>query len=65
MDSNWFPGPGAAQTPKIDDFRPAQKSCIKNPSVWNGAHGFKLVSRARGRPDPENRRFPAGPKIMY
>ena len=23
----------AAQTPKIDDFRPAQKPCIKNPSV--------------------------------
>ncbi len=25
--------PGAAQTPKLDDFRPAQKSCIKNPIV--------------------------------
>jgi hypothetical protein len=28
-----FGAAGAAQTPKIDDFRPAQKSCIKNPSV--------------------------------
>ncbi len=26
---------GAAQTPKIDDFRPAQKACIKNLSVSN------------------------------
>ena len=25
--------PGAAQTPKIGYFRPAQKLCIKNPSV--------------------------------
>ncbi len=25
--------PGAAQTPKIDDFRPAQRSCTKNLSV--------------------------------
>ena len=25
--------PGAAQTPKLDDFRPAQNSCIKNPGV--------------------------------
>ncbi len=25
--------PAAAQTPKTDDSRPAQKSCIKNPSV--------------------------------
>jgi hypothetical protein len=28
-----FGAPGAAQTPKICDFRPAQKPCIKNPSV--------------------------------
>ncbi len=27
--------PGAAQTPKIGDFRPAQKSCIKNPKCSN------------------------------
>ncbi len=26
-----FGAPGAAQTPKINDFRPAQNSCIKNP----------------------------------
>ena len=25
--------PGAAQTPKIDDFQPAQKLFIKSPSV--------------------------------
>ncbi len=25
--------PGAAQTPKIDDFWPAQKSCIKHPGL--------------------------------
>ncbi len=25
---------GAAQTPKINDFRPAQKPCIKNPSAY-------------------------------
>ncbi len=32
--------PGAAQTPKIDDFRPAQKSCIKNLSVeWRPIDG--------------------------
>ncbi len=24
---------GAAKTPNIDDFRPVQKPCIKNPSV--------------------------------
>jgi hypothetical protein len=28
-----FGAAGATQTPKIDDFRPAQKSCMKNPSV--------------------------------
>ena len=28
-----FGATGAAQTPKIGDFRPAQKPCIKNPSV--------------------------------
>ncbi len=28
-----FEAAGAAQTSKIDDFRPAQKPCIKNPSV--------------------------------
>lgn len=27
-----FGAPGAAQTPNIDHFRPAQTSCIKNPS---------------------------------
>ncbi len=26
------------QTPKINDFRPAQKPCIKNPSVKWGRH---------------------------
>ncbi len=28
-----FGAAGAAQTPNIDDFRPAQKPCMKNPSV--------------------------------
>ncbi len=28
-----FEAPGAAQTPEIEDFRPAQNSCIKNPGV--------------------------------
>ena len=31
-----FPAPGVAQTPKIGDFRPAQKSCILNPNVDGG-----------------------------
>ncbi len=35
--------PGAAQTPKIDDFRPAQNSCIKNPGVNNDNSNFYLV----------------------
>jgi hypothetical protein len=31
---DWFLGAGgAAQTPKLDDLRPAQKPCIKSPSV--------------------------------
>ncbi len=25
--------PGAPQTPEIDDFQPAENSCIKNPGV--------------------------------
>jgi hypothetical protein len=28
-----FGAAGAAQTPKLDDFWPAQKPCIKNPGV--------------------------------
>ena len=32
-----FGAPGAAQTPKIDDFRPAQKSCMKNPCVMTAS----------------------------
>ncbi len=36
-----FWAPGAAQAPKIDDFRPAQNSCIKNPSVRQ-SRSFKL-----------------------
>ena len=28
---------GAAQTPKTDDFRPAQQPCIKKPSIANWA----------------------------
>ncbi len=29
----FFGAAGAAPTPQIDDFRPAQKPCIQNPSV--------------------------------
>jgi hypothetical protein len=32
----WFLGPPGPQTPEIDDFRPAQNSCIKNPGVYRG-----------------------------
>ncbi len=39
-----FGAAGAAQTPKNDELRPAQKPCIKNPRVSSGAQ-----SRA---PDP-------------
>ncbi len=29
----FFGSAGAVQTPKVGDFRPARKPCIKNPSV--------------------------------
>ena len=36
----FFGAAGAAKTPKIGDFRPAQKPCIENPSVLNRAFRF-------------------------
>ncbi len=41
--------PGAAQTPKIDDFRPAQKSCIKNSSESTPSSTVKSAKAAVGR----------------
>jgi hypothetical protein len=38
-----FGAAGAAQTPQIGDFRPAEKSCIKSPCVLTAA---KFVSYA-------------------
>ena len=35
---------GAAETPQIDDFRPAQKPCIKHPSV----HQLSSLTRENG-----------------
>ena len=72
---------GAAQTPKIDDFRSVEKSCVKNPreialELASGADFLcKLMCGAGpvdlrgypaawGRPDPQNRRFPVGQKII-
>ncbi len=43
----FFVAAGAAQTPKIGDFRGAQKPCITNPSAWRIAavlDGFREVS---------------------
>ena len=40
--------PGAAQSPKIVDFRPAQKSCIKNQSVRFGAMDVTKPSKFAG-----------------
>ncbi len=39
-----FGAAGAAQTQKIDDCRPAQKPCIKSPSVigWHSWQDFKV-----------------------
>ncbi len=45
-------GPGGAQNP-------SQKAGGFTPPFWNGLWG------RRGRPDPKNHRFPAGPKTMY
>ncbi len=42
----------------INGFWDGRKSA-KLPTFWNGFEG------RRGRPDPKNRRFPAGPKTMY
>ena len=39
-----FGAPGAPQTPEIDDFRPAQNSCIKNPGVKPGNKNYIEVS---------------------
>ncbi len=36
------PATGAAQTPNIDDVRPAQKPCFKNPSAKATPEGPKL-----------------------
>ena len=44
----WFAG--AAQTPKIVDSRPAQQSCIKNPSVISLALGSAAGGGSRGYP---------------
>jgi hypothetical protein len=43
----------AAQTRKINDFRPAQKPCIKNPSVMDFKFYFCMFLWPRGRPDPK------------
>ena len=42
-----FGAAGAAQTPKIDDLRPAKKTCIKNPSLKARA-GSVLLPALRG-----------------
>ncbi len=39
--------------------KPFQKVGASPPTFWNGLWG------RRGRPDPRNRRCPAGPKTMY
>ncbi len=45
----FFWAAGAAQSPKTDDFRPAQKPCIKNPSVLPSPlfAGFRPLLPAR------------------
>ncbi len=47
-----FGAAGAAQTPKISDFQPAQKPCIKNPSVTGTQRGGQPSYHFRSvRPD--------------
>ena len=48
-----FGAPGAPQTPEIDDFRPAQNSCIKNPGVCGergAGESGELGEGGRGAP---------------
>ena len=57
--------PGAPQTPEIEDFRPAQNSCIKNPGVHppKGPGDISTFSRepsmvlSRIRPTQEGNSF--------
>ncbi len=57
----WFVGPpGPPRSPRIDDFRPAQKPCIKNPSVWHpiGGRAYRRASEVchvGSKPSPRPR----------
>jgi hypothetical protein len=43
---------GAGQTPNIDDFRPAPKPCVKNPSVLGGSQSVSRRPLLGGRVYP-------------
>jgi hypothetical protein len=52
---------GAAQTPKVDDFRPAQQPCIKNLSVLLPGRKSKILNGllpGRHRNGPSGRPWP-------
>ncbi len=57
----FFGAPGAAQTPKIDDSRPAPKSCIKNPSV--GCMGINIVVSHNSQLWERRRRLDPGVEV--
>jgi hypothetical protein len=61
-----FGAAGASQTPKIDDFRPAQKPCIKNPSLnqncrSDGPRAKRLCLRDPSAPSRSRRARPGSP----
>jgi hypothetical protein len=62
---------GAAQTPTINDFRPAQKPCMKSQSVCNNASGPEIGLQGRmssgfylGKPQKRPSGRPGEPFLM-